>query len=1302
MATILLSAAGAAFGGSLGGSFLGLSMVAWGRFAGAALGRAIDQSLLGQGSERVETGRVERFHLANSGEGRAIPRLWGRARVGGQVIWTTGFTETTRTEGGDGGKGAPATPEITTYHYSVSLALALCEGPIAGVNRAWADGVEISLEDLMIRVYTGDADQMPDPKMEAVEGAGQVPAYRGTAYVVIEDLKLEDFGNRVPQLSFEVVKPATAEDDMPALLKGVALLPGSGEYTLATSKLYYGGGSDPSGAINVTTAAEVADLTRALDALGDQAPGCEAVSLVVSWFGDDLRCGLCELRPKVEQRTDEAGGMPWSVAGLTRTSAFQVPHLDDKPVYGGTPADGAVIEAIETLKARGKAVMFYPFILMDQLAGNGKTDPYGRAEQPPLPWRGRITLARAPGQAGSTEGTALARAEVAAFLGTARAVDFTVSGRKITYSGPAEWSFSRFILHQAALARAAGGVEAFCIGSELRGLTAIRDHEGFPFVAGLTDLLVEVRALLGPEVKLTYAADWSEYANHRPEDGSGDLYFHLDPLWAHPDLDFIGIDNYMPLSDWREGADHLDAEAGWDRVHELAYLDANIEGGEGFDWYYSSPEAEAAQRRSPIRDSAHGEDWVFRNKDLHGWWSHSHHDRIGGIRQAAPTAWVAGSKPIWFTELGCPAVDKGTNQPNVFLDPKSSESALPRGSNGLPDVDIQRQYLRAMHLHWGDPANNPVSPLYGGPMVEMSRAFVWAWDARPFPWFPSLTERWSDGVNYRRGHWITGRLSSRRLADVVAEICAGAGLTAYDTGDLVGMVRGYVIPEVSDARQALQPLMLVYGFDAVEREGCLVFLMREGREAQALDPERLAEHPDLDQPLVQTRAGEAALSGRVRLHFYEAEGDHDTVAEEAVLPQDRTHAVAESEVTLALTRAEGRQVVERWLAEARLARDRLSLALPPSRLGLRAGDVLALPGPGGPVTARVDRVEVTDRQLIEAVRIDPAAYTPAAMAESPARLTPYLAATPVTAVFLDLPLLTGDELPHAPHVAASAEPWPGSVALFSALEDADYRLNRLLPRRALMGETKTPLLRAPAGRYDMGPALEVALGPGTLQSISEAALFGGGYAFALGDGSPGNWEVFQARDVQALGGGRWLLSARLRGQAGSDALMPEVWPAGSRIVRLGGALEQIDLAASERRQPRHYRYGPASRPIDDPTYAHVVHAFEGIGLRPYAPVHLSARASGGDLAIGWIRRTRIDGDDWDRPEVPLGEEREAYLVRVTRAGVLLREAEVVTPAWTYPGADRAADLAGGPVTLSVAQLSARFGPGPAAGLVITA
>ena len=396
----------------------------------------------------------------------------------------------------------------------------------------------------------------------------------------------------------------------------------------------------------------------------------------------------------------------------------------------------SVLQAIARMKANGLSVMFYPFILMDIQPGNGLSDPWtGALDQPAVPWRGRITLAKAPGRTGSSDKTAAAAAEVAAFFGEATAGDFRGSGHTVEYEGPAEWSYRRFVLHYAHLCALAGGVDAFCIGSEMRGLTHIRDSaDGYPAVRALVELADEVRAILGPDTKIGYAADWSEYFGHQPGDGSGDVLYHLDPLWASPSIDFIGIDNYMPLSDWRDGTGHADAGAG--SIYDLAYLKGNVAGGEGYDWYYADAEGRAAQERVPISDGAYGEDWVFRYKDLVSWWSNPHVNRLGGVKVAAPTAWQPRSKPIWFTELGCPAVNKGTNQPNVFHDPKSSESFFPYFSNGCRDDFIQHRYLQAMFAHWNDPANNPVSHVYGGRMVDMGRAHVWAWDARPWPDFP--------------------------------------------------------------------------------------------------------------------------------------------------------------------------------------------------------------------------------------------------------------------------------------------------------------------------------------------------------------------------------------------------------------------------------------------------------------------------------------------------------------------------------------------------------------------------------------
>lgn len=106
MATILLSAAGAAAGASIGGGVLGLSSVVIGRAIGATIGQTIDQRLMGAGSQAVETGRVDRFRLTGASEGAAIAQVYGRMRVGGQVIWATRFNET-RSTTAEAARGLP-------------------------------------------------------------------------------------------------------------------------------------------------------------------------------------------------------------------------------------------------------------------------------------------------------------------------------------------------------------------------------------------------------------------------------------------------------------------------------------------------------------------------------------------------------------------------------------------------------------------------------------------------------------------------------------------------------------------------------------------------------------------------------------------------------------------------------------------------------------------------------------------------------------------------------------------------------------------------------------------------------------------------------------------------------------------------------------------------------------------------------------------------------------------------------------------------------------------------------------------
>jgi hypothetical protein len=128
------------------------------------------------------------------------------------------------------------------------------------------------------------------------------------------------------------------------------------------------------------------------------------------------------------------------VNGVSRANAFLVSRDDqDRPVYGGTPADFAVVQAIQEMKARGLRVTFYPFILMDVPPGNTLPNPYSdnaaETGQPAFPWRGRITCSPAAGFAGTVDKTATAASQVAALFGAATPASFSVSGQSVSWTG---------------------------------------------------------------------------------------------------------------------------------------------------------------------------------------------------------------------------------------------------------------------------------------------------------------------------------------------------------------------------------------------------------------------------------------------------------------------------------------------------------------------------------------------------------------------------------------------------------------------------------------------------------------------------------------------------------------------------------------------------------------------------------------------------------------------------------------------------------------------------------------------------
>ncbi|WP_424927682.1 baseplate multidomain protein megatron [Amaricoccus tamworthensis] len=1298
MATLVLSAAGAAVSGSFGGSIAGISTLAMGKAAGAMLGNSIDQMILGAGAAPVQTGRVDQFRVMGASEGTPLPRVFGRTRVAGQLIWSSRFLETVNQQN-VGGKGGGQ--KVKEFSYSISVALALCEGEVVRIGRIWADGQVVDQSDLVMRLHRGTESQIPDPLIAAIEGSDSAPAYRGTAYVVLENLQLAPFGNRIPQLNFEVIRRPEVDEAVAGRnpvkdIKGVALVPGTGEYSLAAQPVKYSRTNGETIYVNVHNDLGKPDFVASMEQMEAELPQADAVSLVVSWFGDDLRCSHCSLQPMVEQKLEDGDPIRWEVSGATRDEARQVSLIDGIPLFGGTPADATVVESIRYMRARNKRVMFYPFILMDITEENELPDPWSNGVQPVVPWRGRITLSKAPGREGSPDKTSEAGYQVDAFFGSASLDDFKIEGDRVTYVGTDGWTYRRFVLHYAHLCAVAGGVESFCIGSEFRGLTSIRDSAaGYPSVEKLRELAADVRAVLGSDVKIGYAADWSEYFGHRPDDGSNDVIFHLDPLWADPDIDFIGIDNYMPLSDWRDASEHADADFG--SIYSMDYLTRNVAGGEGYDWYYADAQGREDQTRIPIEDTAYGEDWVFRNKDIKSWWSNRHYNRIGGVKRDEPTEWLPESKPVWFSELGCPAVDKGTNQPNVFHDPKSSESFFPYYSSGARDDFIQYRYLQAMFAYWEDDRHNPRSGEYDGTMVDLSHAYVWAWDARPWPDFPARTETWTDGVNYARGHWLNGRTCSASLAEVVAEVTDRSGVSDVRLDDLHGMVTGYSINDIETARQSLQPLQQVYGFDSFSSGKDLEFVSRgTGRAHEIMRSDFVQHGTEADQTLKRVPNIEAA--GRVVLGYVDGGNDYSSGAVEAVDPENSEPHTSRTSYPIVLGSGEAKTVVNRWLSESQVARDQISFVLPPSSLRVMAGDSISLIHGQLKATYRVDRIDELGHRVVNAVRTDTGLFVKEFFQEPDLTVPRIDKIGPVNYRFLDIPLLRGTEVPYAPHFAVSSYPWQSNVSVYSSSSETDngYTKNIEVTQPSVIGQTLDAI---PAGRPGewLNSGFRVRITAGVLSSRSEAEVLNGANVAAVRGHENADWEIIQFQSAELQGPNEYLLSKLLRGQAGTDAVTPRSWPPNCDFVVLDGAQQQIDIAQSARGLERHYRVGPAHKSYDSDTYRYETLAFEGVGLRPYAPVHLSAQIrANGDIFVSWVRRTRIDGDSWAGFDVPLGEQSEKYHVKIFDGTTLVADKTVNNPGFLYSQQDKAVHgiSTSKQLAFEIAQISESYGPGP--------
>ncbi len=294
MATLVLGVVGRAVLGPVGG------------LVGTLLGGVVDRRLLGGGGGRAGA-RQAAPELQAASYGEPLPVVRGRMRVSGNVVWAAPVRETTTRSGG--GKRGPAT---TSYAYSASFAVALAARPIVGIGRVWADGKLLRdaggqwLQPVTMRLHQGGERQLPDPLIAAAEG--DAPAFRGIAYAVFEDLALAEFGNRLPNLSFELIAddgPVALGSVLGDLAAGIGVdLPVRGDFPVVTG--VHIGTTGPLG----DALAPVLKATGAVMA-GGQAlvgPGLAAVTIDAAGAADaDAPGGR---KPRDRQRRAAAAATP--------------------------------------------------------------------------------------------------------------------------------------------------------------------------------------------------------------------------------------------------------------------------------------------------------------------------------------------------------------------------------------------------------------------------------------------------------------------------------------------------------------------------------------------------------------------------------------------------------------------------------------------------------------------------------------------------------------------------------------------------------------------------------------------------------------------------------------------------------------------------------------------------------------------------------------------------------------------------------------------------------------------------------
>ncbi len=271
-------------------------------------------------------------------------------------------------------------------------------------------------------------------------------------------------------------------------------------------------------------------------------------------------------------------------------------------------------------------------------------------------------------------------------------------------------------------------------------------------------------------------------------------------------------------------------------------------------------------------------------------------------------------------------------------------------------------------------------------------------------------------------------------------------------------------------------------------------------------------------PLRRIRAQGTELPQALKWQMARADEEYDAALVEARRITVDAARIAWEAFPMAVPTEEVERRCRRALMEAWVGRETASFRLPPSRLALVPGDVVQLAHDGRELEFRLVSVSDAEARGVEAVRQDRAVYDlPPGEPRPPSLARAVVFGAPEIAL-LDLPQLREDQPAHRPLIAAHARPWPGATAIWRSPKEDGFELLTTFGSRARMGMLVSDFYAGPTSRFDRGNALVVDLVSGTLESVTDLALFAGANALAVESG-PGVWEIVQAANAELLASG---------------------------------------------------------------------------------------------------------------------------------------------------------------------------------------